>query len=208
MEASSQQVIALHRDTGCSIGQCRQAFDEAHGNHDLAAEILRAWSVGRPSPNGSMPAGWKMADFPDLSLARFQRHCPKCHHEFRAVPDVVRCPKCRYEFREGSGETPNYFSGFGREAPATISDWFGGGQLGAVRQIIQQMANRATPEEQETLLLLSQQLDSIVPLVDLHRLLTTLSSPKLRIIGELLVAMSGGYDTIKGWLATWNDVYR
>lgn len=208
MEPSSQEIIALHRDTGCSIGQCRQAFHKAQGNHEFAAEILRAWSVGRPSATGTMPADWKMADLPDLSLAHFRRHCPKCHHEFQAVPDVVRCPKCRYEFREGSGETPNYFRGFVREAPTTISGWFGGGQLEAACQIIQQMADQATPEERETLLLLSQQLDSIAPLIDLHRLLTTLSAPKLRIIGELLVAMSGGYGTIKAWLLTWKDAYR
>jgi len=40
---------------------------------------------------------------------------------------------------------------------------------------------------------------------DITHLLTTVSAPKLRAIGELFVAMSAGYDAIDNWIDTWES---
>ena len=71
-----------------------------------------------------------------------------------------------------------------------------------------QIGSQAAVAEKESLSLLSQQLATDVPLLDVHRLLTTLSHPRLRAVGELLIAMADGFDAVEIWLSNWRDAYR
>ena len=105
-------------------------------------------------------------------------------------------------------ETPNYFAPFVGSARQRVAEWFGGAQQAAVQAVLLQIGNQAAVAERESLSLLSQQLATDGPLLDVHRLLTTISGPRLRALGELLIAMADGYDAIEIWLSNWRDAYR
>ncbi len=207
MESLAQQVIALHRTSGQSVLQCRQAMAEAEGDLDRAAEILRAWAAGQVGPSGTMPAQWAVSGMASALPTTSKRLCPKCHCSFSAIPDVVQCPRCRYEFRASSLETPNYFAPFIGPARQRVAEWFCGAQQAAVQAVIVQLGNQAALAERESLSLLSQQLATDGPLLDVYQLLTTISRPRLRAIGELLIAMADGCDAIEIWLSNWRDAY-
>ncbi len=202
MDLSNREILTFHRETKRPIAECKQALLAAQGDHEAARAILDAWSIGRAAPDGSVPELWRTSNSSG-GMSPTGRRCPKCWHEFSAIPDVVTCPKCHYAFRSSSSESPYYFSLFTGCGPPRTSDWFIGGQLAAVQGVLRRLGQLGPPDEQRTMALLIEQLDTNRDVAGLHSLLTGLQRARLRAVGELLVAMAYGYDAVDEWIRNW-----
>jgi len=120
MTPTPQDVIALHRETGSSVSDCRDALLLAKSDVVLARRVLERWSQGQPWEMGKAPSSWCVVDVEQICQQEHGRTCPKCAQRFEAIPDVATCPHCDYCFRSSSDENPRYFGGFVRHAPDVV----------------------------------------------------------------------------------------
>jgi hypothetical protein len=202
MNPSARDIIALFHESGCPIADCKDALIAADNDLVTARQILALWHRGQPTESGGVPSRWNVSNADQSIVHDGQRKCPKCHHQFHALPDVVTCPNCNYCFRSSSLEFPNYFEPFVKRPPEAVAGWFHVNQLQRVRRVFAQMATYGPAAEQESLHQMAEHFGSAHE-INLTHLLTTLSAPKLRAIGDLLTAMAAGYDAIDAWLQTW-----